>query len=120
MSREYLLFLRDIEEACRKILEFSEELSFEDFAAREMPYYSLVRLLEIIGEAVKSIPEDVRSRYPEVQWRQIARARDVMAHHYFGLEDETLWEMVQVHVPLLLGQIRPIIDQESGTEPSGL
>ena len=42
-----------------------------------------------------------------------------MAHHYFGLEDETLWEMVQVHVPVLLGQIRPIIDQESGAGPSG-
>lgn len=52
MSREYLLFLRDIEEACRKIISSSDGLTFEEFAAREMPYYSLVRLLEIIGEAV--------------------------------------------------------------------
>jgi uncharacterized protein with HEPN domain len=113
VSREYVLFLHDIEEACRKILEFSDGLTFEKFAAREMPYYSLVRLLEIIGEAAKSIPEDVRTRYPDVQWRQIARARDVMAHHYFGLEDETLWEMIEIHVPELLGQILPIIDHES-------
>jgi uncharacterized protein with HEPN domain len=113
VSREYVLFLRDIEEACGKFLEFSEGLTLDEFAAREMPYYSLVRLLEIIGEAVKSIPEEVRTRYPNVQWRQIARARDVMAHHYFGLEDEALWEMIQVHVPELLGQIKPIIDGES-------
>ena len=113
MSREYLLFLRDIEEACRKTLEFSEGLTFDEFAAREMPYFSLVRLLEIIGEAVKNIPNEVRDRYPDVRWRQIARARDVMAHHYFGLEDETLWEMIQVHVPELLQQIKPIIDRES-------
>ena len=113
VSRDYVLFLRDIEDACRKIDEFSRELTFEEFAEREMPFYSLVRLLEIVGEAVKSIPQDVRDRYPAVQWQRIARARDVMAHHYFGLEDETLWEMVQVHVPELLNQIRPIIDAES-------
>ena len=88
-------------------------MTFDEFAAREMPYYSLVRLLEIIGEAVKNIPDEVRDRYPDVRWRQIARARDVMAHHYFGLEDETLWEMIEVHVPELLRQIRPIIDRES-------
>lgn len=51
--------------------------------------------------------------YPDVGWRQIARARDVMAHHYFGLEDETLWEMIGVHVPELLERILPIIDRES-------
>lgn len=113
MSREYVLFLRDIEEACGKIVSYSDGLTFEDFAAREMSYYSLVRLLEIIGEAVKNIPDEVCDRYPDVRWRQIARARDVMAHHYFGLEDETLWEMIQVHVPELLQQIEPIIDHES-------
>ena len=116
MSRDYILFLNDIEDACRKIIDFSNGLSFEDFAKQGMPYYSLVRLLEVIGEAVKNIPEEVRDRYPAVQWRQIARARDLMAHHYFGLEDETLWEMVQVHVPELLAQIRPIIDLESEAE----
>ncbi len=118
MSRDYVLFLRDIEDACHKIDAYSRDLTFDEFAEREMPFYSLVRLLEIIGEAVKSIPEEVRDRYPAVQWRQIARARDLMAHHYFGLEDETLWEMIQVHVPELLEQIRSIIDQESRSEES--
>jgi len=113
VSRDYILFLNDIEDACRKIVDYSNELTFEDFAKQDMPYYSLLRLLEVIGEAVKNLPEEVRNRYPAVQWRQIARARDLMAHHYFGLEDETLWEMVQVHVPELLKQIRAIIDQES-------
>ena len=116
MSRDYGLFLHDIEDACQKIVDYSNELTFEDFAKQDMAYYSLVRLLEVIGEAVKNIPEEVRNRYPAVQWRQIARARDLMAHHYFGLEDETLWEMVQVHVPELLAQIRPIIDLESEAE----
>jgi uncharacterized protein with HEPN domain len=118
VSRDYVLFLNDIEDACQKIVDYSNELTFEDFAKQDMPYYSLVRLLEVIGEAVKNLPEEVRDRYPAVQWRQIARARDLMAHHYFGLEDETLWEMVQVHVPVLLAQIRPIIDQESGAGPT--
>lgn len=66
MSRDYILFLNDIEDAWRKINDFSHGLSFEDFAKQDMPYYSLVRLLEVIGEAVKNIPEEVRDRYPAV------------------------------------------------------
>lgn len=116
MSRKYLLYLKDMQEACTKVQEFAAGLAYDDFIAYGMPYYSIIRLLEIIGEAAKNVPEEVRDRHSEVEWRRIGRARDLMAHHYFGLEDETLWEIVQSHTPVLLEQLGPIIEDESVRE----
>ena len=100
-------------EACSKVIEFSEGLTYEGFVAYGMPYHAIVRLMEVIGEAAKNIPDEVRGRHPEIEWQRIGRARDVMAHHYFGLEDETLWEIVQLHVPELLALLGPVIEDES-------
>lgn len=63
MSRKYLLYLKDMQEACAKVQEFATGLSFDGFITRGMPYYSIIRLLEIIGEAAKNIPDEVRDRY---------------------------------------------------------
>lgn len=113
MSRKYLFFINDMHEACSKVVEFSEGLAYEEFVAYGMPYHAIVRLIEVIGEAAKNIPDEVRERHPELEWQRIGRARDVMAHHYFGLEDETLWEIVQKHVPELLALLGPVIEDES-------
>jgi uncharacterized protein with HEPN domain len=116
VSRRYVLYLEDMLEACAKIQEFASGLHYNEFVTYGMPYYSIIRLLEIIGEAAKNIPEHVRGRYPEVKWRQIIRARDLLAHHYFGLEDETLWEIVQEHIPELREQLGPIIAAEENRD----
>ena len=113
VSRRYLLSLKDMHEACTKVVEFAGGLAYEDFVAHGMPYHAIVRVIEIIGEAAKNIPDEVRGRHPEVEWQRIGRARDVMTHHYFGLEDETLWEIVQEHVPELLALLGPVIEDES-------
>jgi uncharacterized protein with HEPN domain len=100
-----------MEEACRKVAEFAEALSQEQFMDRGMAYHAIVRMLEIIGEAAKNIPDHIRERYPQVQWNRIGRARDIIAHHYFSLEDETLWEVIQEHVPELHAQLGPILEE---------
>ena len=114
VSRKFLLFLADMQDASSKVVEFADGLSYEAFSSHGMAYHAIVRLMEIIGEAAKNIPDEVRERHLEVEWRRIGRARDLMAHHYFGLEDETLWEMVQQHVPELLAQLSLVIEQERG------
>jgi uncharacterized protein with HEPN domain len=116
MSRRYVLYLKDMEEACIKVQEFADGLTYEEFISYGMPYHAIVRLIEVIGEAAKAIPENVRARYPEVEWRRMGRTRDIMAHHYFSLEDDTLWEIIEKHVPELMAHLGPIIEAESGTE----
>jgi uncharacterized protein with HEPN domain len=85
MSRDYRLFLDDIRESCEKILRYTQGMAKVQFEADEKTQDAVVRNLEIIGEAVKHLPEEVRNRYPPVEWRKIAGLRDIVVHHYFGI-----------------------------------
>ena len=94
MSRDPRLYLEDMLECGRRILRYTHDIDFVAFRAHGMIYDAVLRNLELLGEAAKNVPSDLRERYPEVEWRAIAGLRDVLAHHYFGLEDETLWDIV--------------------------
>lgn len=87
-------------------------MTLEDFVADERTYDAVVRNLQIIGEAVKQIPPEIRDQYPSVEWRKIAGLRDILAHAYFSLENETLWDIVQNKVPELLEQMQRIVQEE--------
>lgn len=113
MSRDFRLFLEDILESCGKVLRFTAQMSFEQFVADEKTYDAVVRNLEIIGEAAKNVPEEVRLRHSDVEWKKIAGLRDVIAHEYFGIDDDILWDIVQNKVPLLEGQVKKVLDGES-------
>lgn len=102
MSRSGELFLRDMLEAARKVLRYTDGREAEDFVADEMAYDATLRNLEILGEAAKNIPEEIRQRYPEVDWRGVAGLRDILAHAYFALDDATLWKIVRTDIPQLL------------------
>ncbi len=62
---------------------------------------AVVRNLEVIGEAAKNVPEDLRQRYPVVEWRKLAGLRDILAHAYFGLDGEIIWDVVANKLPAL-------------------
>ena len=72
----------------------------------EKTFDAIVRNLEIIREAVKRIPSEMRVRYPDVEWKKIAGLRDIVAHEYFGLDEDILWDVVQNRIPVLLGRLR--------------
>lgn len=78
-----------------------------------MAYDAVLRNLQIIGEAAKAVAADVRQSHPEVDWKGMAGLRDVIAHAYFGLDDETLWDVVTTKVPHLRHQVRRILDERS-------
>ena len=80
MPRDYRAYFRDILEAIRKIKRYTENINFEEFADNELIQDGVVRNLEIIGEAVKNIPEDVKRDNPDVEWRKIAGLRDILIH----------------------------------------
>lgn len=112
MSRDALLLLEDIEKSCSKIIRYTEGLSRDQVFVDELRFDGVLLNLQIIGEAVKQLPLDLRNRYPEVAWREIAGLRDFVAHAYFALDLEILWDAIRRDVPALLVRIREVISRE--------
>ena len=87
--------------AIERIEEYTEGLDFDDFLENKLVQDAVVRRLEIIGEAVKIIPEDIRNKKPEIEWRKIAGLRDILIHAYFGIDFDIIWDIVKNKLPEL-------------------
>jgi uncharacterized protein with HEPN domain len=111
------LFLEDIEKSCTKIILYTEGLTRDQVFTDELRLDGILFNLQVIGEAVKRLPADFRERHAAVAWREIAGLRDFVAHAYFALDLEILWDAIQQGVPTLKGQIEEILASEA-TETS--
>lgn len=111
MSRDEVMYLQDVAESCDKILRFTAGLSQSDLIGDEKTYDAVVRNLEIIGEAAKHIGEDLRRQMPDIEWRKAAGLRDMLAHAYFGIDNDILWDVVQNKVPQLATSINGFLDR---------
>jgi len=101
MSRDEVMYLQDIADSCDKVLRFAKGLSLPDLLQDEKTYDAVVRNLEIIGEAAKHISENLRAQMPDIEWRKISGMRDILAHDYFGIDNDILWDIVQNKIPQL-------------------
>ena len=110
MSRDVITFLEDILTAIDDLTAFTAALDFEDFKQDRKTIYAVTRALEIMGEATKNIPDNVRHAYPQIPWKQIAGMRDKLIHSYFSVNVVTLWKAVQQDAPQLRTLIAKIKD----------
>lgn len=108
-DRVYLAHIRD---AIERIDAFTSD-GRERFLADPMVQDAVVRNLEVIGEAVKGLSEDLRLTHLDVPWKQIAGMRDVLIHHYFGVKLETVWQVVIEHLPPLRQRVDQLLSTPS-------
>ncbi len=101
-------YLQDIHESLRRIQHFAEGLTFEAFLEDIKTQDAILRNFEVIGEATKQLSETLRTHYAKFPWRELARMRDKLIHHYFGVSYEIVWQVVQ-EVPQLLSEIERIL-----------
>lgn len=113
MSPSLLDFLRHISSECAFIIRVCEGKSRDQVLDDDITSRALVRSLEIIGEATKKIPLEVRQQYPLVSWKEIAGMRDILIHNYFGIDYDVLWNTVLTDIPELHSELIRIIQIES-------
>ncbi|MBW4674217.1 MAG: DUF86 domain-containing protein [Desmonostoc geniculatum HA4340-LM1] len=116
MSRNLQLYLADIVVACEKVLRYTNSMEFEQFIADDRTFDAVIRNLLIIGEAVKNVPVDVRDRNPEIEWRKIAGLRDILAHTYFQIENEIIWDVVKNKINPLLIKVSQLLESQEDND----
>lgn len=110
-KREFRDSLIDVWKEIEHIDRFSASLDYEGLMEDEKSLYAIVRCFEIIGEAVKNIPEEVKEKYCQIPWKDIAGMRDKLIHEYFGIDYEILWETIKHRIPELRGEWLKILEE---------
>lgn len=116
MKRDVTLYMKDVIDSIDKIYEFIKGINYHKFLEDEKTNCAVVRKLEIIGEAVKNIPPQIRHNYPDIPWKEIAGMRDIISHVYFGIDYTIVWKVVKKRLPELKKSMQAILEEQQKTE----
>jgi len=105
--RDYDMYLKDIIEAMNAIESFVRDMDFDIFKEDDRTASAVIRKFEIIGEATKNIPENIKQKYPEVPWKEMAGMRDKLIHFYFGVNYGLVWQTICNRLP----NVKPLIEK---------
>ena len=112
MIKDSLIFVKHILASIRLIQSFSRPLTKEKLTKNELRQSAILRELEVIGEAVKNLPEEFTNKYRNVEWSKIAGLRDKLIHHYFGIDLDIVWEVIEKDLPSLKKKLEEILVKE--------
>jgi len=115
-KHKILPYLEHIIDAIKDIESFARGLTKSKFLKNKLRQSAVIRQLEIIGEASKSLPGNFREKHSEVEWKKIAGTRDKIVHHYFGIDLNTVWDIVKKDLPALKRKIIAILKAEPKKE----
>jgi len=111
-KRDPLLYLEDISVSMARVQEYISGLNFRHFKWDHKTVDAVVRNFEIIGEASKNIPKNIREKYPNIPWEEMYRLRNRISHEYFGIDYEILWDIATKDLPRNYSDIQIIIEKE--------
>ena len=109
MSRDYRVYSEDIIEAIERICEYTTGLSFDNFVNDRKTIDAVNRNLAIIGEAANRIPEEIKAKYPDIEWYNIIGLRNILVHDYFRVDLEIIWDIIENKLSLLEKQVKRIL-----------
>ena len=110
MTKEFRDYIFDIQEAMNDIEDFIRDMSFEEFHSDKKTSNAVIRSIEIIGEAAKRVPDEVRTKYQDVPWRAMSGMRDKLIHQYTSVDLEIVWVVITQDIKPIIQKI--ILDLE--------
>lgn len=113
MIREYKDYLVDIIDAIEKADSFIKGMNFEAFEKDAKTMFAVIRAFEVMGEAVKKIPYNLRNRHKNIPWKEMAGMRDKLIHEYFGIKPRVVWKTITQDLPKIKPQLQTILNDLS-------
>ena len=108
-SRSPKLYIQDILQACEDIQNFTQGFkSIDEIEKDRRTFLAVIRCLEVVGEAARQMPKSFREKHPEIPWREAIGLRTVIAHEYFGLDNEIIWDVIKTRLPSLAEQMKKL------------
>ncbi|HPX73881.1 MAG TPA: DUF86 domain-containing protein [Methanoregulaceae archaeon] len=98
--------------AAEKILDYSSGISFDELSSDELRKDAILRNIQVLGDAAKSIPQEFKSLHQELDWKGVSGLRDIITHQYFRVDWSLIWTAIGADLPLLASQLRDIVEQQ--------